>query len=65
MKLSKHLKHINPYAADIDVGAKSRFVAVPEGADEKPVREFPNFYSAERSFGWLGCHRRLSKDHRG
>jgi transposase len=43
MKLPKHLQHINPYAAGIDVGCRSHFVAVPEGSCEKPVREFSSF----------------------
>jgi transposase len=42
-KLSKHLQHINPYAAGIDVGCRSHFVAVPEGSCEQPVREFSSF----------------------
>jgi transposase len=43
MKLPKHLQHINPYAAGIDIGCRSHFVAVPEGSCEKPVREFSSF----------------------
>ncbi len=43
MKLPKHLKHINLHAAGIDVGSRSHFVAVPEGATEDPVREFSSF----------------------
>jgi transposase len=43
MKLPKHLQHINPYAAGIDIGGRSHFVAVPEGSCEKPVREFSSF----------------------
>ena len=43
MKLPKHLQHINPYAAGIDVGCRSHFVAVPEGSCEQPVREFSSF----------------------
>jgi transposase len=39
----KHLEHINLWAAGIDVGANSHFVAVPEGCDEEPVREFKTF----------------------
>lgn len=41
--LPKHLEHINCWAAGIDIGASSHFVAVPEGCDEKPVREFKSF----------------------
>ena len=36
----KHLEHINLYAAGIDIGATSHFVAVPEGTSETTVREF-------------------------
>ena len=54
MKLPKHLEHINPYAAGIDVGSKSHFVAVPEGVDDQPVREFPSFTGdLERLADWL------------
>ncbi|MEO6850355.1 MAG: IS110 family transposase [Mucilaginibacter sp.] len=41
--LPKHLEHINRWAAGIDIGATSHFVAVPEGCDEKEVREFKSF----------------------
>lgn len=41
--LPKHLEHINSWAAGIDVGATSHFVCVPEGCDEKTVREFKSF----------------------
>ena len=39
----KHLEHVNIWAAGVDIGATSHFVAVPEGCDEKPVREFKTF----------------------
>lgn len=41
--LPKHLEHINPFAAGIDIGSRSHFVAVPEGYDEVCVREFESF----------------------
>lgn len=41
--LPKHLEHINRWAAGIDVGATSHFVAVPQGCDETTVREFKSF----------------------
>lgn len=41
--IPKHLEHINQWAAGIDVGSTSHFVAVPEGCDEKTVREFSSF----------------------
>jgi transposase len=43
MKLPKHLQRLNLNAAGIDIGSKSHFVAVPEGADVEPVREFDCF----------------------
>jgi len=41
--IPKHLEHINVWSAGIDIGATSHFFAVPEGCDEKPVREFKTF----------------------
>src|ERR1035441_2105206 len=53
-KLPKHLQHLNQHAAGIDVGSRSHFVAVPEGADEQPVREFSTFTDdLERLAKWL------------
>ena len=45
--LKKHLEKMNLHAAGIDVGAKSIFVAVPEGScvDEQYIREFKTFTS--------------------
>jgi transposase len=52
--LPKHLEHINRYAAGIDIGSRSHFVAVPEGTDEKPVREFSTFTGdLERLADWV------------
>lgn len=42
-QLPKHLEHINKWAAGIDIGSASHFVAVPEGSDEKCIREFGSF----------------------
>jgi len=54
MKLPRHLQHINHYAAGIDVGSRSHFVAVPAGADEQPVHEFSTFTGdLERLAEWL------------
>jgi transposase len=54
VKLPKHLQNLNPYAAGIDIGSKSHFVAVPEGTDEQPVREFSSFTDdLERLAQWL------------
>ena len=41
--MPNHFQHLNPHAAGIDVGSRSHFAAVPEDADEKPVREFSCF----------------------
>ena len=54
MKFPKHLQHINPSAAGIDVGSRSHFVAVPEGLSEQPVREFSTFTDdLHRMADWL------------
>ena len=54
LRLPKHLEHINAYAAGIDVGSRSHFVAVPVGVDEEPVREFSTFTDdLERLTDWL------------
>jgi len=54
VRLPKHLVHLNACAAGIDVGSKSHFVAVSEGADPKPVREFSTFTDdLERLTNWL------------
>ncbi|MFQ5861158.1 MAG: IS110 family transposase [Dehalococcoidia bacterium] len=41
--LPASLQHINLNAAGIDVGGASHYVAVPEGRDQPPVREFAAF----------------------
>jgi transposase len=54
MKLPKHLQRLNLNAAGIDIGSRSHFVAVPEGADERPVREFSCFTAdLHRMADWL------------
>ena len=54
IKLPKHLQQINAHAAGIDIGSRSHFVAVPEGTDEQPVREFSTFTDdLERLAEWL------------
>jgi transposase len=53
-KLPKHLLHLNQHAAGIDIGSRSHFVAVPEGTDDQPVREFSTFTDdLERLAKWL------------
>ena len=52
--LPKNLQHINVHAAGIDIGSRNHFVAVPEGVDEMPVREFPSFTGdLEQMAAWL------------
>ena len=54
MAIPTHLEHINVWAAGIDIGATSHFVAVPEGCDEKPVREFKTFTTSLNELAdWL------------
>jgi transposase len=43
--IPKHLEQINLWAAGIDIGANSHFVAVPEGSSETVVREFKTYTS--------------------
>ena len=53
-RLRSHLQKVDLFAAGIDVGSKSHFVAVPEGLDEKPVREFGAFTGdLQRLADWL------------
>ena len=52
--LPRNLQHINVHAAGIDIGSRSHFVAVPEGIDEMPVREFSSFTGdLEQMAAWL------------
>jgi hypothetical protein len=54
LQFPKHLQQLNHHAAGIDVGSRSHFVAVPEGADDQPVREFSTFTdNLERLAEWL------------
>jgi hypothetical protein len=41
-KLPKHLQQINHYAAGIDIGSRSHFVAVPEGVTSRRCESFPH-----------------------
>jgi transposase len=53
-RLPKHLGHLNTFAAGIDIGSRSHFVAIPEGIDEPSVREFSTFTDdLERLADWL------------
>ncbi len=42
-RLKGHLDCINLFAAGIDIGSTSHFVAVPSELDTQPVREFSCF----------------------
>src|SRR3546814_8915619 len=42
-RVRAHLERVNLFAAGIDVGSRSHFVAVPEDLDAEPVREFAAF----------------------
>ena len=54
MQLPKHLQRLNFNAAGIDIGSRSHYVAVPEGADAEPVREFDCFTAdLHRLADWL------------
>ena len=53
-ELPKHLQRLNLCAAGIDIGSRSHFVAVPEGTDDQPVREFECFTAdLNRLADWL------------
>ena len=44
-RVRAHLKQVNLFAAGLDIGSRSHFVAVPGELDEEPVREFAGFTS--------------------
>jgi transposase len=53
-RIRSHLKQVNLFAAGIDIGSRSHFVAVPEELDEQPVREFAGFTGdLNRLADWL------------
>ena len=53
-RLTKHLEQINLYAAGIDIGSESHYVAVPEGLDDEPVQSFSCFTGdLEKLADWL------------
>lgn len=50
----QHLEQVNLYAAGIDIGSQSHFVAVPPALDSQPVREFSCFTADLESMAdWL------------
>ena len=53
-RISRHLERVNLYAAGIDIGSSSHYVAVPEELDDEPVREFLAFTGdLHRLADWL------------
>lgn len=53
-RIDGHLQKINLFAAGIDIGSTSHFVAVPEELDEQPVRSFSCFTEElEAMADWL------------
>ena len=53
-RISTHLEQVNLYAAGIDIGSTSHYVAVPAELDDQPVREFPCFTGdLNRMADWL------------
>ncbi len=54
LKEIDQFEEINPYAAGIDIGANSHFVAIPKGLDTVSVKEFKTFTSdLHRLTNWL------------
>lgn len=55
--LPNHLRSVNAYAAGIDVGSRSHFVAIPEGMSKESVLEFSTFTDVlHKMSDWLtGC----------
>lgn len=53
-RISAHLERVNLFAAGIDIGSQSHYVAVPEDLDDEPVREFSCFtVELNRMADWL------------
>jgi len=53
-RISSHLEQVNLFAAGIDIGSQSHYVAVPEELDSEPVREFSCFTGdLNRMADWL------------
>ncbi len=53
-RISSYLEQVNLYAAGIDIGSRSHYVAVPAEFDDQPVREFPCFTrDLNRMADWL------------
>lgn len=53
-RINAHLERVNLFAAGIDIGSQSHYVAVPEELDDEPVREFSCFTGdLNRMADWL------------
>jgi len=53
-RIKRHLEQVNLFAAGIDIGSQSHFVAVPDELDAEPVREFSCFTGdLHRLADWL------------
>ena len=53
-RIRSHLEQVNLFAAGIDIGSESHFVAVPEELDSEPVRTFGCFTGdLNRMADWL------------
>ena len=53
-RISKHLEHVNLFAAGIDIGSQSHYVSVPDDLSRAPVREFSCFTAdLNRMADWL------------
>ncbi len=53
-RISQHLEQVNLFAAGIDIGSQSHYVAVPTELDPEPVREFSCFTAdLNRLADWL------------
>ena len=53
-RIAGHLEKISLFAAGIDIGSESHYVAIPEELDDQPVREFSCFTTdLEAMASWL------------
>ena len=53
-RIDGHLETINLYAAGIDIGSETHYVAIPQELDDQPVRSFPCFTAdLENMAQWL------------
>lgn len=53
-RINAHLERVNLFAAGIDIGSQSHYVAIPEELDSEPIREFSCFTGdLNRMADWL------------